>query len=199
MKDISIEQGWSRVHAIKVAQLYEEAFGRKFLLAIPSRAQRIEILAKSFQPDFSFVAIKDGRIVGLAGFNVTSGSLTGGIDAQGLINHLGLWSGLRACAIFGLYERAASKNQLVMDGIAVESDSRGAGIGSLLLDAIIAYATQEGYQSVRLDVIDSNPRAKRLYETKGFVATKVEHFPYLKWLLGFSGSTTMLLKLDSKH
>ncbi|MFQ3232131.1 MAG: hypothetical protein ACI9DO_003526, partial [Reinekea sp.] len=36
---------------------------------------------------------------------------------------------------------------------------------------------------------------KKLYERKGFKAVKTERFPYLRWLLGFSGSTTMQLSV----
>ncbi len=82
-----------------------------------------------------------------------------------------------------------------MDGIVVDGEARGKGIGSMLLDQIIDYAKEHKFKSIRLDVIDSNPRAQKLYETKGFVASSVESFPYLKWLIGFSGSTTMIKKL----
>ena len=55
-----------------------------------------------------------------------------------------------------------------MDGICVDETARGQGIGSLLLDAITDEARSQGLRFVRLDVIDANPRAKALYERKGF-------------------------------
>ncbi len=79
-----------------------------------------------------------------------------------------------------------------MDDIAVDSGFRGQGVGSLLLDHIVNYAKSNGFSSVRLDVIDRNPRARKLCESKGFVAVKVARFLYLKWLVGFSGVTTRL-------
>jgi len=88
----------------------------------------------------------------------------------------------------------ATKNHYY--GIAVDSRCRGQGIGSKLLDQIIQYALENRFETVRLDVIDSNPRAKKLYESKGFVAIKSESYPYLKWLIGFSGSTTMELNIE---
>ena len=78
-----------------------------------------------------------------------------------------------------------------MDGIAVDQAYRGQGIGSKLLQEIVTYAQQNGYKTVRLDVIDINSDARRLYERRGFVAVHTEHFPYLKKLLGFGGVTTM--------
>ncbi|GGD77480.1 GNAT family N-acetyltransferase [Lacimicrobium alkaliphilum] len=194
---IHIEKSWDIVDSTQVAELYEQAFGSKFYRAIPDKAKRIRVLSESFVPKYSFVAYSDKRIVGLSGFNISAGSLTGGIEATGLINSLGLFSGLWACLVFSLFERKPEEGELVMDGIAVNSDFRGQGIGSLLLDRIITYAKDNGYDSVRLDVIDSNPRAKKLYESKGFVAVKADSFPYLKWLVGFSGATTMKLELKN--
>ncbi|ENM5776370.1 GNAT family N-acetyltransferase [Vibrio mimicus] len=192
---IHIEKGWDIENSMLIAELYEEAFGLKLYRAIPDKDRRISVISKSFVPDYSFVAYSDKKLVGLAGFNVVSGSLTGGIGAEGLIEQLGFFRGLWACLVFSLFERKPEKSELVMDGIAVDSEFRGQGIGSLLLDKIVTYAQENGFESVRLDVIDSNPRARKLYESKGFVALKTESFPYLKWLVGFSGATTMKLDL----
>ncbi|WP_236702554.1 GNAT family N-acetyltransferase [Thalassomonas actiniarum] len=195
--DIHFQKGWDIAQAHSVALLYEEAFGVKFSSAIPDRLKRVEIIAKSFVPEFSFAAINKNGVVGLAGFQVLSGSLTGGIGATQLINDLGFWKGTWACMIFSLFERKPSARELVMDGIAVNAEFRGQGIGSELLDHIIDYASENGFESVRLDVIDSNPRARKLYESKGFVVLKTEYFPYLQRLIGFSGSTTMVLPIKS--
>nr|WP_047044044.1 GNAT family N-acetyltransferase [Vibrio mexicanus] len=174
-----------------MAVIYEEAFGPKFQGAISSKNQRISVLGKCFVPEYSFVAFDGDKPVGIAGFSDGSGSLTGGIGAKGLIKELGLSRGLWACLVFSLFERKPESGELVMDGIVVDSSARGLGVGSRLLDKIINYAQDKGFKSVRLDVIDSNPRARKLYESKGFVATKTDSFEYLKWLVGFSSATTM--------
>ena len=46
--------------------------------------------------------------------------------------------------------------------------ARGQGVGTALLKAIIAEGRRRGYAEVRLDVIDTNPRATALYERIGF-------------------------------
>ncbi len=48
-----------------------------------------------------------------------------------------------------------------------------------------------GVKRIRLDVIDTNPRAKKLYKQKGFEVVKEEVYLYLSWLLGFGVSSTM--------
>jgi len=196
--DIEITKGWNPERSLSVARLYEEAFGAKFYRAIPDKQKRIDALSRSFVPEYSFVALSNQEIVGLAGFKEASGSLTGGLDAHSLTKELGIFRGLWACLVLSLFERTPAGNELVMDGIAVNSSCRGLGIGSRLLDALIEHASQKGFGSVRLDVIDTNPRARKLYESKGFKAIKTESFPWLRWLIGFSGATTMTLDLRGK-
>lgn len=192
---VEIKKGWNDSHKQSLAILYEEAFGQKFQRAISSKEKRVSVLAQCFVPSYSFVALINDRPVGIAGFSDGKGSLTGGMGADGLIKELGLIRGLWSCVVFSLFERKPADGELVMDGIVVDGNARGQGVGSMLLDQIVRYADEEGYSSVRLDVIDSNPRAKKLYESKGFVESQTDSFPYLQWLIGFSGSTTMIKTL----
>ena len=82
-----------------------------------------------------------------------------------------------------------------MDGIAVHKDYRGLGIGSQLLNGVVNHAREHGFATVRLDVIETNPGAKRLYERSGFIPVRTERFPYLRWLLGFGAATTMEFRI----
>ena len=177
------------------AHLYDEAFGEKFKVAIKSRTDGMALLESTFVGSFALTASEGKDLVGLAGFHTREGSLTSGIGASQLLSKLGMVRGFRAIVIFSLYERTPKPGELVMDGIAVHKDYRGHGIGSQLLNGIVSHAKEEGFDTVRLDVIDTNPGAKRLYERSGFVPTKVERFPYLRWLLGFGASTTMEFRI----
>jgi GNAT superfamily N-acetyltransferase len=51
--------------------------------------------------------------------------------------------------------------------IGVVAGARGTGVGSGLLDAILAVAREQGYRALSLSVDRQNP-ARRLYERKGF-------------------------------
>ena len=179
----------------EAAQLYDEAFGTKFSVAVRRREKRLHLLAESFLLPFAMAAIANHKLVGLAGFQTRQGALTKGITARNLFRHLGLFRGSWATIVFSLYDRQPQESELLMDGIAVRHDWRGKGIGTELLNELKQYARENGYSRIRLDVIDTNPAARRLYERQGFIATHSEQFGYLRRLLGFGASTTMVFQI----
>ena len=79
--------------------------------------------------------------------------------------------------------------------INLHRDFRGGGLGSALIRRATDWARHEGLEMIRLDVLDSNPRAKALYERLGF--EPYGYFPdFAKHADGtYVGSTLMLLRL----
>lgn len=195
MSNVVYHHGVAEEFRDQAAALYDSAFGGKFAVAIPDESKRVALLRESLDLSYVFGAFRDDRLVGIAGYKTSSGSLTSGITYERLINRLGFFGGHRAAIIFSLYERELRAGELLMDGIAVDAAARGEGIGSHLLADLVRFADEEGYEAARLDVIDTNPRARDLYERHGFVATKTEHFGYLRWLLGFGAATTLTRSL----
>ncbi|MCH8499506.1 MAG: GNAT family N-acetyltransferase [Marinobacter sp.] len=196
--EITIQQGFPDALRSSAAELYDAAFGAKLAIAIPDPASRMAVLKVGFNPAFSFVAIRDGEMVGIAGFKTSRGALTSGISFRVLKGELGFWGAIRAVLVLALFERDHVAGQLLMDGIGVSPTMRGSGIGTKLLHSLIAYSKTEGYRSIRLDVIDTNPAARRLYERVGFVPVKTEQFAYLRWLLGFGAATEMQYSLNTQ-
>ncbi|MCG8434560.1 MAG: GNAT family N-acetyltransferase [Gammaproteobacteria bacterium] len=183
----------------RAAELYDEAFQRKFKPIIASDELRVAILAESICPDFAVTAFKGDQLVGIAGFHEENFSFTGGGSARGVLKRLGWLKGLRAILLFALFERNPRHGELLMDGIVVDDSERGKGVGSGILERLTEYAISKKYKTLRLDVVDTNPRAKQLYQRQGFVATHTQHHPYLKNLFGFSASTTMVKNLAGKE
>ncbi|MGV6816411.1 MAG: GNAT family N-acetyltransferase [Thiotrichales bacterium] len=171
--------------------LYDDAFASKLGLAVKNTEHRRSLFRAGFALEFGIAAIAGDQLVGIAGFQTAEGSLTGGISYADLVKHLGWFKGSRAALLFLLYERRPEPGELLMDGIAVHSDVRGQGVGSSLLAEIRRYARRYDYERIRLDVVDTNPRAKKLYERIGFRVTKTEQFPWLGRFLGFKKVSTM--------
>jgi len=193
--DIAISRGIPSEMRGRAAELYDIAFGEKLALAVPNADDRLKLLSKSMQLNFSIGAFDDERLVGLAGYSTADGSLTGGIDYGGLLSELGLMKGHRAAAVFSLYERRAKSGELLMDGIVVDPRYRGKGVGTQLFANLIEFGKAESYSTIRLDVIDTNPEARKLYERLGFREEKTEKFEFLRSVLGFGSSTTMSYRL----
>lgn len=195
MCDIEYKFGVSEHHREAAVALYDQAFSSKFSLAIANSEKRLAIFSACFNLSCAIGAVEDDALVGLLGFQTTQGSLTSQLTPSLLFTHLGIIKGLRALAIFALYDRETTPGTLLLDGITVRDDKRSLGIGGKMLEQLTAYGLSQGYSAMRLDVIDTNPKAKQLYERHGFTATKTERFPYLRWLLGFGASTTMEKRL----
>lgn len=191
LPDLQVARGFAEPLRGEVARLYDAAFGAKVGLAIPDAGARLRLLASAFDPRHAFVALAGARVLGVAGFATADGALTAGLDAARLRAHLGLRGALRAMLVLPLFERARQPGELLMDGIAVAPEARGGGIGTRLLQRLQQFAAEEGYRQLRLDVIDTNPAARRLYERLGFVATRTTSWRPLRRLLGFSGATTL--------
>ncbi|WP_025770789.1 GNAT family N-acetyltransferase [Thioalkalivibrio sp. HK1] len=191
MANICYRIGFADEDRQRSAWVYDAAFGEKIAVAIPDKAQRLAVLAEGFDPSRAIAAMYRGRVVGLAGFHHRGGSLTSGITVSILRRHLGWIGMLRAISVFAFFERKPNPRELLMDGIAVDPAMQGQGIGTGLLEELSAYAETRGYGTIRLDVVDANEGAYRLYRRQGFVVIKRVDLAWLASILGFSGLSTM--------
>lgn len=177
MKDgaqFNLVDGFDALDAQRVAELYWEAFSEKFIRIFGDERRALSIISKRLNPDFCVCAYaKDGALVGVAGFKTEDGALLD-VSYASLAAVYGYLGASWRAALLYLMGRTASEEGLLMDGIFVDAAQRGQGAGALLLRALERRAVQRGKKYIRLDVIDKNAAAKRLYERVGFqvVATR---------------------------
>jgi ribosomal protein S18 acetylase RimI-like enzyme len=177
------------------ARLYWEAFGGKLAPVLGPEPKAMAYLARVMRRDHCFVALDEGgRLIGLAGFKSPSGSFAGGTLTDMTRTYGWLGSRWRA-AILWLLSREVDNHRFLVDGICVARQQRGLGVGTALLQALYAEAQARGYGMIRLDVIDTNWRARALYERLGFVALKTERIGLLRHVFGFASATTMVRAL----
>ena len=191
MTDILYRRGFDDAHRRVVAELYDEAFAAKLSPAIPDEGARRRWLAAAFSPGLSFTAFDGDRLVGIAGFHGRDGAAFVGGGWTALRTELGWVRAAWASVIFVSLDRKPAGDELLMDGIVVAEDARGRGIGTGLFAQLEEHARSEGCTAIRLDVVDTNPGARRLYERLGFVAVKTEVATWLRPIMGFSAVTTM--------
>jgi RimJ/RimL family protein N-acetyltransferase len=67
----------------------------------------------------------------------------------------------------------SSDHVLAVNGVAVDPSRQGRGIGRVLMEAAITEARRRGARRLTLRVFSPNERARRLYESVGFVVEGV--------------------------
>jgi ribosomal protein S18 acetylase RimI-like enzyme len=150
-----------------VADLYWHAFRRKLRPAFRDDATGRAVVATTLRPDRALVARTDGRVSGVCGYH-RGGHGMADVTWAGLRRHVGPLAALRATLVLLPLHRDERPGALVLDGICVDADLRGHGIGTALLDAAGSHARAHGLDAVRLTVVDANTRARALYDRVGF-------------------------------
>ncbi|SHF35935.1 Acetyltransferase (GNAT) family protein [Ruegeria intermedia] len=188
---VSVSRGFAPDERARAAALFWQAFSGKLSRVMGPDARGLAFFERALNPDFALVARDaDGRMLGLAGYKTRDGGLTqGGLsDLARVYGWFGaLWRGL----VLSVLERDLKPGVFQMDGICVATEARGQGVGTLLLRAIKDEARRLGMHEVQLDVIDTNPRARILYEREGFQAIGQDHTGPFKHLFGFSSASKM--------
>lgn len=189
---MKITAGFSDAERATVARLYWSAFGQKLTRVMGPEAKAVPFIADVLDPTHALCARDtEGALLGVAGFKTYHGALVGG-TYRDLARHYGWLGSAWRVVLLRLLERDTDNDRFLMDGIFVRETARGRGTGAALLGAICAEGARRGYAEVRLDVIDSNPRARQLYEREGFVVQGEHRLGPLRHVFGFNSALTMV-------
>jgi ribosomal protein S18 acetylase RimI-like enzyme len=174
------------------ARLYWQAFGGKLGRVMGPETKARVFLNRVMRADHCIVALDDGgQIVGLAGYKTQGGSFAGGTEAdlRAVFGPMGAtWRG----ALLALLGRDTEDDRFLLDGLCVSADLRGQGIGVRLIEAICLEARAQGYEAVQLDVTNTNPRARALYERCGFQLDSSSKIGALRLVFGFASTDRMV-------
>jgi ribosomal protein S18 acetylase RimI-like enzyme len=196
--DFITQLGIRTEHTEDAARLYAIAFQTKFLKILGNPEEVTQLLKDGINLQRGISAISaNNELLGISGFQLDNTSLTE-IKFRTFFTKYGLINGaFKYIILMVLFHRKPDKkNQLLMDGIVVKEGERGRGIGKQLFIELEKFSKQSKITSIKLDVIDENPKAKKLYESIGFVPTKYSKTPkFIYKLIGVSGVTTMVKEL----
>ncbi|MFV0293440.1 MAG: GNAT family N-acetyltransferase [Paracoccus sp. (in: a-proteobacteria)] len=191
LQEIRIEAGLRPEHRAQVALGYWSAFSRKIRYPLGPKDKAIAFIERVMDPLHAISAIsQDGEFLGVAGFKTPRGAFIGG-NFDDMAQVYGWFGAIFRSLLVAALERDCKDNILLMDGLFVQKNARGLGVGGMLLDAVEQYAVMNGLKRVRLDVVDSNPRARSLYERHGFEAGVTQSMGILEPVFGFKNVTTM--------
>lgn len=190
--EITISLGLPHELRAQAAAIYWQAFGGKLGQVMGPDARAQAFLIRVMRSDHVLVARDEtGALLGLAGFKTPQGSFAGGswADMRAIYGLTGL---LWRAPLLALLSREVDNDRFLLDGICVAPAARGLGVGSALMAAIEDEARARGYAYVRLDVIESNWRARALYERLGYMGIKTVPLGLLRHAFGFDAAVTMV-------
>jgi GNAT superfamily N-acetyltransferase len=161
------------------------------------RAQ--EALASNIAADKCLVATCDETLIGIMGIQTNKGGFVNP-SLKTMVRIYGIPGGILRMGGLAILHHTTKSDELYVDGVAVANEMRNKGIGSRLFDLLERVATKKRIQTISLEVIDANPRAKALYEHLGFVAMKTQTLWPLSMFVKFPfrASTLMVKKMDTK-
>lgn len=179
----------------EAARLYWQAFGSKLGRVLGPDDRALAFLRDSMAADCAMAALDDaGRLLGVIGFRTGTGSFAGG--SFGTLARTYGWAGAvwRGAALWAV-TREVDNERFLIDGLCVAPDVRGQGVGTALIEALVQSPAARGYREMRLDVIDTNLRARALYERLGFRTLRIARLGPLRHLFGFDAAVTMVRPL----
>ena len=196
MLKIQLHWGLPERYRLKVAAMLYDIFERKFRYMLGPRSLAVPFFATQLVPRFALLATQNRNLVGMAAAKTSSGELL----TIRFLPWLRIYRqrALRSFIIGApFYFERRKPDVLTLTSLSVKPAFRGKGIGTSLINEFIRIGSQRGFRSVHLEVINSNFRAKALYERLGFTVINYQTIPvpWDRWL-GFTGKYAMEYVLD---
>jgi ribosomal protein S18 acetylase RimI-like enzyme len=177
----------------RAGQIYYQAFQRKLQPLVGQPAKILQVLTTGLNLGMAIGITLDGELCGLAGLHSYKGLFSRAVFRDSL-KQLGFLHGVYAWGVLNLFGAGANcpHEHLRIAALAVDVAAQGKGLGTRLLEAVEEKAHLEGFQAVRLEVVDTNTGARQLYERLGFKVVATHSYPIKKSWLGFSSDYVMI-------
>jgi ribosomal protein S18 acetylase RimI-like enzyme len=203
----------------QAVEIYYEAFKKKISALIKSREQAFSIYFEAFKKIDSlnkiedskkphgsldnpiinnssldnkrvFYALSNGQVVGLIGLQYGNKNFIE-FTYSDLRKYFNPFRSFFNYSILKFSSPNLRSDVLRIDSVAVDSSYRSLGIGTKLISRVFEFAKARGFREVVLEVINTNPRAKELYERLGFKQKKITRYYFLTRSAGFSSEYIM--------
>ena len=192
---VKLQWGVPEALHLIVATLIYDSFETKFRYTLCPRKKGISFIADSIQGEYGLVAIQESKVVGIGGARTDQGEL--------LQIRFSTWirtyhiQAIRSFFIgFPFWHERHISGTLTLTSLSVKEEARGQGIGTKIIKEFIHYGSANGFHTLNLEVVNSNPRAKALYDRLGFTTQKYTSIPRpWSFFLGFTGVYEMVYSL----
>ena len=179
-----IKQNLPEKYIPQVTELFLSALGEKFIPILGNNEKSKKLFALSLNLENCFYAEEDSMLLGVVAFQ-TSRETFFAPTLKSIQSLYGKIKGLYKGILLSLMEHKTEQDELYIEAIAVSTAARGKGVGTQLLEIIFTFAKEKGLHNVTLQVIDTNPRAKTLYEKNGFTVIKKENIWPINKIIGW--------------
>ena len=158
-------------HRRAAFRLYFNTLIDKFGPVLGDVSSAEKALADDLASDMCLTAIQDGELVGIMSFQTSTRSF---IDPSftAMVRVYGLLGATYRLFGLAILKYTPARDEVYVDGVAVDAKHRSKGAGSALFDMVERIAIKKEARIISLDVIDTNPRARALYERLGFTAVR---------------------------
>lgn len=150
--------------------------------------ETIKMIEEAITFDKGFYYKEDGIVLGVALLGTADTSYIN-FNRQAR-KRMGFWNGFIMQLGYGAI-KPKEKDGLKLEMLAVSPEARGKGVGTKMLDHLVKLAQHEGFNRLTLEVIDSNEKAKLLYEKKGYKVKRYINTALFTRNMGFKGSFKM--------
>ena len=180
--------------ADKAAALYLSALADELVPVYGSGPPARQALANGFNRRLCITAVDNDRLVGILGIQIPSAGFMD-VTVKTLQPHYGLPGSLWRLALLAFLHYSPPAGEVYVDGIAVDPDYRGQGVGTAMMAAFESWAGGQGLSMIRLEVVDTNARAQKLYRRLGFEVLREQTVWPVGSLFGFRSSMVMIKSL----
>lgn len=186
--EIEITQTISEIQKDEILEIIYNAFEKKLSnleLKPKSKEQGLRIIRKSANYEQGLYLLYKSKIIGGIGMNFRDKRFYY-FQWNVLKEEFGFFGALWRSIVQKFSVDHLKDTELYIGSIAVAEDNRGKGFGTLLLNAVNDFAKKNGFETIILDVVDTNPRAYELYKRYGFEVIKKRKFGFITRSAGFS-------------
>lgn len=192
--EIQITQTINETQKDEILKIIYDAFEKKISnleLKPKSREQGIRIIKKSVNYEQGLYGLYKSKIIGGAGMNYRKKRFRY-FQWKVLKKEFGFFGALWRSIVQKFSVDHLKDTELYIGSIAIAEDYRGKGFGTQLLNAVNDFAKKNGFETIILDVVDTNPRAYDLYKRYGFKVIKKRKFGFITRSAGFSFTYKMI-------
>jgi ribosomal protein S18 acetylase RimI-like enzyme len=170
------------------------AFKRKIRTLIKSEKKAKAIYKKAINHDRVLYTLVGDKVVGVIGLHYGGRNFME-FKYNDLRQQFNPFTSFFIWFFYKIVSPRATDDVLRIDSVAVDKNSRSMGIGTALIKKVFEMAREKKFNEVILEVVDTNPRAKELYERLGFKEKKLVKYYFLAKPAGFSAEYIMSYKL----